>query len=71
MRSHIWQFVGTHIGSGTPGNDVPLVVAVCERCGEVPSARALTRPHYERVDLSSECPDTGEGLPPQVPEVRG
>lgn len=54
--AHSWQFVGTHIGSSTPGNDVPLVAAVCERCGEARSSRALLRPQYERVDLSGECP---------------
>jgi hypothetical protein len=53
---HMWQFVGTHVGQPA----VALVAAVCSVCGEVRAVRALTRPAYERVDLTGECPEGRE-----------
>ncbi len=72
MALHSWQFVGTHIGGGTPGNDVPMVAAVCNECGEARTARALpTGPEYDRVDLSGQCPRHPDHQPARFTALGG
>jgi len=53
---HAWTFVGAQGGSGQPGYDVPVAIAICVQCGEARSARALVQPPFDHIDLDGTCP---------------
>lgn len=55
---HKWHFRAAETAGGTPGGGVPVLIAVCEKCGLIRAEVAAAR-REARIELGGDCPVRG------------